>query len=408
MSHRRSGTRVEALDSTRALIVAGVFVFHAALVFDTDDDFYVKNDETVPLAGPLAALAVVWAMPALFAIAGAASQMVLSNSPALHFLKRRTLRLLVPTLTGLVTLGPLPSYLASRGTAPVTLDSYADFYLEFFHVALELDNFPFLLAPSSPSGDFELGHLWFLVLLWWFCLVFAALWSVPHLGFQRLADWGAKSPALTCVSFAGGVAVINGGLTMEEDLGAWNRWAYLIFFLGGAVLASSQTTRAWIRSHIGLTSISGLALLLASIGSFVNNPAGDPLTDMSTYSMAGRAMFGAAGVLLVFTGLAALWVGDPDASTEPATLAHVRQDHPPLTGRRGHALRREIAMSVLPFYVLHQPIVVMWAFVVVRFPWSPGVKFVAILLASFASVTLVYVTVVRPTPVGRFLFGVTR
>ena len=58
------------LDAIRTLVVLGLVFFHASLVFDTRDDFYVKNAETTEVTTILAGLAVVWAMPALFLISG--------------------------------------------------------------------------------------------------------------------------------------------------------------------------------------------------------------------------------------------------------------------------------------------------------------------------------------------------
>ena len=54
-------------------VVLGLAFFHAALVFDANDDFYVKNSETTEVTTWLAGLAVVWAMSALFLIAGLGS-----------------------------------------------------------------------------------------------------------------------------------------------------------------------------------------------------------------------------------------------------------------------------------------------------------------------------------------------
>ncbi|WP_236667423.1 MULTISPECIES: hypothetical protein [unclassified Nonomuraea] len=64
-----TGRRTE-LDAVRALVVVGLVFFHASLVFDSRDDFYVKNAETTDITFVIAALCVIWAMPLLFLIAG--------------------------------------------------------------------------------------------------------------------------------------------------------------------------------------------------------------------------------------------------------------------------------------------------------------------------------------------------
>ena len=52
-----STRRRSELDAIRALVVVGLVFFHAALVFDSRDDFYVKNPETtdVILSSPASA-----------------------------------------------------------------------------------------------------------------------------------------------------------------------------------------------------------------------------------------------------------------------------------------------------------------------------------------------------------------
>ena len=62
--------RRPALDVLRTAVVIGLVFFHAALVFDASDDFYVKNPQTTGVTPILAGLGVVWAMPLLFAVAG--------------------------------------------------------------------------------------------------------------------------------------------------------------------------------------------------------------------------------------------------------------------------------------------------------------------------------------------------
>ena len=57
--------RWRELDVLRTVVVGLVF-FHAALVFDTNDDYCVKNDQTTEVTTYRAALAAVWAMPSLF------------------------------------------------------------------------------------------------------------------------------------------------------------------------------------------------------------------------------------------------------------------------------------------------------------------------------------------------------
>ena len=77
------------------------------------------------------------------------------------------------------------------------------------------------------------------------------------------------------------VAVVSAVLGMEEPFAGWSRWAYLLFFLYGFVLAADDRFRAAMRRDavpaavlgVGAVPRRGLpALVLA---------AGDPFTDMA-------------------------------------------------------------------------------------------------------------------------------
>ena len=61
--------RWPGLDLARAVVVGRLIPFHALLVFDATDDFYVKSDRTADLL-PIVAPVVVVAMPLLLLAAG--------------------------------------------------------------------------------------------------------------------------------------------------------------------------------------------------------------------------------------------------------------------------------------------------------------------------------------------------
>jgi hypothetical protein len=63
---------------------------------------------------------------------------------------------------------------------------------------------------------------------------------------------------------------------------------------------------------------------------------------------------------------------------------------------------------VLPWYVLHQPVVVAVAYQVVRWDAPLPVKYLVLATASLVLTVAVYDLLVRRTPVTRFLFGMRR
>jgi surface polysaccharide O-acyltransferase-like enzyme len=61
--------------------------------------------------------------------------------------------------------------------------------------------------------------------------------------------------------------------------------------------------------------------------------------------------------------------------------------------------------AVLPFYVLHETVIVVVAYAVLSWPIGGGLQYCLIAVASLAATLLLYDLGVRRHPVTRFLFG---
>jgi len=61
--------------------------------------------------------------------------------------------------------------------------------------------------------------------------------------------------------------------------------------------------------------------------------------------------------------------------------------------------------AVLPFYVLHETVIVVVAYFVLSWPVAAGVQYGVIALISLAATLLLYDLGVRRSPLTRFLFG---
>ena len=70
-----------------------------------------------------------------------------------------------------------------------------------------------------------------------------------------------------------------------------------------------------------------------------------------------------------------------------------------------HRIQDYINEAVYPFYILHQTIIVIVVFTVVKSPDSVYSKFIFTFITSFILVTCIYHLLIRPYAVIRFLFG---
>ncbi|WP_425247182.1 acyltransferase family protein [Streptomyces sp. NEAU-NA10] len=374
------------LDVLRALVVVGLVFFHAALVFSPDDDFYVKNADTTEAVTVVAGLGVVWAMPMLFLVAGLGARHSVRRRGPGGFARERLLRLGVPLVFATVVLCPLPQWLRQRAADPGHDESYRRFWTRFLHVHPDLADFPFVLD----GEHFETGHLWFVVLLLVFCLLVAAVAGPVARAGERAASALADRPALLLLP-ALPLALLNVVLGMEEGFAGWNRWTYLLFFLYGYALADDERSRACMRRLAVPVGVAGLVLFVATAPGF--SAADDPFTDRTPLALLTRALFSAAGWCWVVAILGLL--DRRRARRRPAPVTR---------GRRGRVLGY-LVVAALPLYVLHQPVVVAFAYGVVGWSAPIAVKYAAIVTASLAVTLLVYELLVRRTPVTRFLFG---
>lgn len=269
-------------------------------------------------------------------------------------------------------------------------ESYLRFLPRFFDVHLDLSAFPFVVQGEY----FETGHLWFVVLLLTFSLFLVPLtrW-IPEARAQRLRDGLARAcerrgvvllPALP-------LAAMSALIGLEEDYGGWGRWAYLLFFLYGFVLATDDRLRAAMRRDAGVAAVLGPLLFAACAPGFMT--ADDAFTDPTALAVVSRALFGAAGWCWIvgITG-----------------LLDRRDRRPPGAGDNAGPRRRlfgYLAIGALPLYVLHQPIVVAVAYGVVGMDAPIPVKYLLIVAASLALTLASYELLVRRTRLTRFLFG---
>ncbi|RCG22818.1 acyltransferase [Sphaerisporangium album] len=419
----RSRRRPE-LDAIRALVVVGLVFFHSALVFDTRDDYYVKNPETTDATMIAAGFGVVWAMPMLFLIAGLGSWYSLRRRGAGGFAVERLLRLGVPLVFATLALLPFPQWIRLRAD-PAYHESYPRFLPRFFDVHLDLTEFPFIVR----GRYFESGHLWFVVMLLAYALLLALVVArLPRERGRRIRELLAtavRPRGAVLLLPAVPVALITALAGMEEPFAGWSRWAYLLFFLYGFVLASDDRFRAVMRRDAIPAVVCAVILLAIGMPGFLvagDAPGANPFTDMTALAIGVRTLYGAAGwcCLVAILGVldrrrsARTPVPDPTPVSSAAFMsgtaaepvpAAVPEPAPARRGGLGKRVYAYLAAAVLPLYVLHQPIVVGVASWVVRWNAPMPVKYLAIVAISLTLTVAAYDLLVRRTAPTRFLFG---
>jgi peptidoglycan/LPS O-acetylase OafA/YrhL len=126
------------------------------------------------------------------------------------------------------------------------------------------------------------------------------------------------------------------------------------------------------------------------------NEGVDLLRDYDGAGVAMRALKGLSGWFWVVAIMAfAAGSGKQRQATRPANREATLRDR----------VGAYTAEAVLPFYVLHQTVIVMLGFYVVEWPINAALKYLIICALSLAVILAIYDLGVKRTRATRFLFG---
>jgi len=396
------------LDVTREVIVASLILFHTARIFD-ELPFYVKTTPAQPALSFIVILVAFWGMPLLFMIAGVAIRHSLQQRSVAVFVRERLQRLLVPFITGLLLAAP-PQVFYRLAADPAWQESYVQFYPRFFDITLRM-GFPWFFTANPDTRLFHPAHLWFLYILLVFTLLLLPVFRWLNTPAGRmlvgaLAGFCTRRGAVLLPALP--VALIEA--TLGSDMsGGWNQSAYLLFITYGFLLATDARFRHALHRHRNSAlalAVTGSLASLAWLSDISASPGHDLLQDHDLSSVILRFVKGLLGWLWLVAILGFL---EHARSKRPAAAHVTGRLH---SSRRATGIRRRLAgveryarEAVLPFYILHQTVIVVIGFYVVQ--WSAGalLKFTVISSGSLAVTLLLYEFGIRRTKLTRFCFG---
>jgi Acyltransferase family len=388
------------LDFMRAFVVAGLVVFHSAVVFAPGSSWFVNDPRPSVGFSVFLLWGSLWGMPLLFLVSGMSVRHAMRTRSAGAFVRERLGRLLVPFVVGLVVLVPPMFYVARLGE-PGFHESYWRFWLRF----LDVPAIPGGLLSHGSWSEFDPAHMWFLYVLLLLSLALLPVFLyLRRPGGVRLVD---RTAGLTdrhgIVVLLGAVPmmVVEAAFGPDTNTGGWERLAYLFPLLYGFLIASDRRFEAAMR-RARLTALA--CALVATVALAVWAGAlGESGVDVSNGAAPGlSALQGLAGWLWIVSilGFAGSLTArrqhqSPPTADSPSTRLQPRW-------RRAARYANE---AVLPFYVLHEPVIVVAAWVIVRWHAPIVGKYLTLVIVSFAGTLSLYEGLVRRFRVSRRLFG---
>jgi len=365
--------RQHYIDWLRVITTIGIFLFHNSRAYDYGD-WHIKNFQTSLGATQFVEFMNIWMMPLFFVLSGASVYYSLKRRNAGSFLKERFSRIMIPWfLTGIFLMAPPQVYLERL--------SHGQFNGNFFQ-----------FLPHYFDGLYGFGgnfawtgmHVWYLMVLSVFSVILLPLF-LPRAKSgvspaQSIAVKLGKPWVLPLLWVAvAAAALLSGviGLGFTEQMGSWDILSYAMFFILGYMLFASEGLQEAIRKQGGWFLLAAVVFSAVHLVlKFSIRPAFYEDIDMRLLATWGWVI-----------GL--FWLGGRFLNFTNRFLAHVND-------------------MVLPFYILHQTVIVIVAYFVVQTGLAIPLKYGITAVASFVVIVALYELLVRRIGVLRFLFGMRK
>jgi glucan biosynthesis protein C len=375
-----ASTRQPYLDWLRIISIVTVFFLHASMAYVEEWEWHLKNKDTSNLLMEINFWLGRFRMPMLFFVSGTVTWFMLKSRTTGSFIGLRFCRLFIPLVFGILVIVP-PQVYMERLTQGFK-GNFADFYATVFTTG------------SYPTGNFSWHHLWFIVYLFLYDILFAPLfkWMMSERGKERLSFFTklANRRRIYLIPLPSVIAYTAMNLSFPEThdlIHDWGRHIYWILFLltGFTCINFPVLTDSLERNRRTSFLLAFLSLILINYIRWNDLEPSDTIAnwknDWRTY-----------GYMALFPITAWCWIF--------TAIGYAKRYL-----NKKHSIQQYMNEAVYPFYILHQTIIVIVVFYVIRTNEPVLNKFLFTFITSFALVMCIYHLLIRPYAIMRFLFG---
>ena len=357
-------SRLLFIDYLRIAATLVVVIFHSARPLD-GTFFHIELCIDKSIFSILTWLLGLWIMPVFFIMAGMSAFYSLKKRRGTEFLRERAMRLGIPFLfLGFII--SFPQVYIERFTHGQFSAGILDFLPHYFDGLYGLGgNFPWMGL-----------HLWFLL----FLSLFSALLIVIHGHIDSIGSRIALFPDYALLFMPLPMILVDlifrpDGLGMRE-FGGHSLLVYLYLYILGYLLAAvpnslERMRHRWLELSAGALIFSSVLLMFLIVGDIGYEP-GVVLDSLATFYLLAASI--AVGQIIL---------------------------------QRDHPLRRWGNEAIMPVYILHQPIIVISAFL---FFWPltlpASAVFLLLFFLSLSLSLLLHLILMRRVSVLRIIFGI--
>jgi len=375
-------SRQAYLDWLRIAAILGVLFFHAAMPFVQDENWHVFNKERSDLLSEFNFWLSRFRMPLLFFISGAVSYYMLIKYNGKYFIKQRFVRLMIPLLFGMLVIVPPQIYL-ERVNQGFT-GSFWEFYPTIFR------------GVPYPEGNTSWHHLWFILYLFIYDLISVPLFKWLLFGkgknfVEKKLGWLAKGKRIYLLMVPSMIAFSSLILKFPSIQNLVSDWAmfiyyYLFVMLGYLVMCNLRLIESMVRNRRFSMLLAFGSLILMNYFRWNDLRPSQVLGSnwekhTLTYLYLSIYPLIAWSWIMMLVGYAKKYIDKP------------------------HRIHSYVNQSIYPFYILHQTVIVLLAFYVVKVEESILAKYLFIVVVTFVLCLFIYHILIRPFTITRVLFG---
>jgi len=357
------------LDWWRVIAIFAVYLHHIGMPFN-GDGFHIMNAESSKALDDIMVFFEQFRLPLLFLVSGVGTVYAFSKRSWFQFVGERVYRLLIPLVFGVFVIVPPQTFFENKSE----YTSYWDFYQNIFF-------------------NIEVNHLWFIENLF-----YISICGIPLILFLRSEkskkvktilekvatnEYGMLLWAIPLIV----IKIVSKKYYPNDSKSIENLSStlfYGFFFVAGIVMA--VTPNIWIslkKNRKPSFIISLVVLVLFYVYYYL------PSELASSYlSLSSRwdIWYGISSLLSWSLLITALGYGQVWMNRQSKLLAKLNE-------------------AIYPFYILHQTVIVIFAYYIVQLDLSIGAKLLLLLFSTFPTIVILYRFLVYPFKVTRLFFG---
>ena len=374
----KKSQRLYYLDWLRILAMLAIFFFHADRFFDFYD-WHVKNEARNIISSIHISFFSQWMMPLFFILSGAAVFYSLKFRSGSAFLWERVKRILIPlSIVGYFITSP-PQMYFERLTHNQFEGSFWDFIPAYFQ---GVDMF----GGNFPWHGF---HLWYLVYLFVFSVILLPLFKpgknhkpsiVSSLSNCFEGPWRLMLLVIPLIIV--NIIIDYNDLGFMRGTGGWDLFSYLFILVYGYLFLCNEKILEII-SRIRCTSLI-IAIILSLAGIVIGFVIKPEISENTPILYLIVTFIRCFRVLLWM--IAIIGFGEKYLNFNNRFLGYANE-------------------AVLPFYILHQFVLLLIGYWVVQWQMNALVKYIVIASLSFMAIIGFYEIIIKRFQVSRFLFG---